>query len=371
MRRILRAICETALQENKADNARTTQISEAYAFIDRQFDGMPATGPAPAKMSEALTVADFPLYFARTLSRMVLDRYNYQVGAWKQYTKMDQVPDYTEAERYRFTETERLERRRDKEESYATYIEEAQFKLAVDDYAKQIDFSRRVLVNDDLGAFNDIPLKMADSARRFEDWYVSALYDNALTQAALVALGANYSGTGRLTTANLAIAYNAFAQRVDGQALPLAISPTYLVIPKILELQAKTILQSEKIAELATNATNVLRGSLQIVVDPYIIPTAPNIQWYLFAAPSDVAAIHVARMQGVAEGPRMYMKAPDKLAMSPSGGLGGADWRLGSFISGDIEMEVETTIGSRTDDLTGLVGVCDSNGVYYSAGTTP
>jgi len=369
MSRILRAICQTALEENKANNAHCLQLREAYDYLGREVDDGALRGGT--KLSEALTVADFPLYFARTLSRMVLDRYKYQTGAWEVFTKFDQVPDFTEAERYRFTETERLEKRREKEEVYATYIEEAQFKVAVSDYAKRIDFSQRILVNDDMGAFNDIPLKMADSARRFEDWYVSALYDNALTQAALIALGVNYAGTGRLTTANLAIGYNAFAQRVDGQALPLAISPTYLVIPKILELPAKTILQSDKIAELATNAKNVLQGSLQIVVDPYITFTVPNIPWYLVASPSDVAAIHVVRMQGRPAGPRLYMQAPDKLPMTPSGGLGSADWRMGSFISGDIEMSVETTIGSRTDDPTGLVGVCDANGLYYSSGTTP
>jgi len=58
------------------------------------------------------------------------------------------------------------------------------------------------------------------------------------------------------------------------------------VIPPVLLMTANQILQSERIAELATNGINPLRGALQVRVDPYIAYTAPNIPWYLFAAPS-------------------------------------------------------------------------------------
>ena len=275
--RIMGMVREMALLDNKNDNARCESLSEAYEGcydIMRQGD----RGGAIRGVSEVLTVADFPYYFARVLSRAVYDRYQMQSGQWGDYTFPEMVPDWTVAERYQFTEFDRPVKTREKEETRPGWIAEGTVRqLQVEKYSKQIDFSNRILKNDDLGAFNDVTAKMASSTVRFTDWYVSALYDNATTQAALVALGANYSGTGRLTTANLMIAWNAFTQRVDVRNNPLAISAAYLVIPPILQLAANQILQSEKVAELAINGNNPIRNALQVKVDPYIGFTVPNV----------------------------------------------------------------------------------------------
>ena len=170
MRRIMSMIMEFALEENKGDNARVSTLRETYSYLDHQVtDG---GGSAPAKLSEALVVADFPYYFNRVLSRAVYDRYNYRTSGWRDYTYSDTLPDYSVGERFRFSEFDRPVKRREKEEAYAGYIYESKLQIQVEDYAKQIDFSNRILLNDDLGAFNDLVMKMGDSARRFEDFYV-------------------------------------------------------------------------------------------------------------------------------------------------------------------------------------------------------
>ena len=371
MRRIMNAVLQMALEHNKVDNAKCANLKEAYTYMDDIVSY--ATGPQPAtgKLEEALVLGDFPLYFTRVLSRMVYDRYAMRMGQWRDYTFQDVLPDYSVAERYTLGEFDRPVRTQEKMEPQAGYITESELQLRVDDYSKQIDFSHRILVNDDMGAFRNIGQKMADSTKRFLDFYVSALYDNALTQARLGVLGANYAGTGALTTANLAIGWNAFVQRVDARGNPIAVTPKYLVIPPILRLAANQILQSERVAELATNGINPLRNALEVREDPYIGFVAPNIPWYLFADPADVPGVTVAKMQQLPADFYLFVKAPDKMPMSVSGGIGAANWQLGSFLTGDIELSVQTTIGSRSDDLGVLVGVTDVNGLYYSSGTTP
>ena len=371
-RRILSAMMEMALEEHP-DSGAQSQIREAYVWLDDAIRSADHGLPPGGQLREALTTAAFPNYFNRTLSRAVMARYESRMGAWRDYTAQDTLPDYTVGTRHQFSEFDRPVERREKEEAYAGYIYEQDVRqIQVSDYAKQIDFSHRVLVNDDLGAFNNVAQKMADSTRRFLDIFVNGLYDNALTQAALIALGANYAGTGRLTTANLAIAYNAFVQRVDARGNPIAIAPRWLVIPPILGLTARQILESERIAELATNATNVLRTvGLQVREDPYIAFAAPNVPWYLMADPSDIPAVTVVKLQSKPADFYLYAKAPDKTPMTVTGGLGAPRWEDGSFLSGNIEFLVETTIGSRIDDPTGLVGIFNANGIYYSSGTTP
>jgi hypothetical protein len=361
-----------ALEHNKEDNNKCAELKEAYVYMDDIVSYADSPQPAVGKLEEALVLGDFPLYFNRVLSRMVYDRYQSRMGQWRDYTFQDSLPDYSIGERYTLGEFDRPVRTQEKMEPQTGYIVESELQLRVEDYTKQIDFSHRILVNDDMGAFRNIGQKMADSTKRFLDFYVSALYDNALTQVALGILGVGYAGTGALTTANLAIGYNAFVQRVDARANPITVVPKYLVIPPILRLTANAILQSERIAELATNSINPLRPlGLEVREDPYIGFVPPNIPWYLFADPADVPGVTVVKMQQLPADFYLFVKAPDKLPMSVSGGIGAANWQLGSFLTGDIEISVQTTIGSRSDDLAALVGVTDANGIYYSSGTTP
>lgn len=371
IRRIMNAVLQMALEHNRENNAKCAELKEAYVYMDDVVSYADSPQPAIGKLKEALVLGDFPLYFDRVLSRMVYDRYKARMGQWRDYTFQDSLPDYSVGTRARFSEFDRPVRTQEKMEPQTGYIYEEELQLRVEDYTKQIDFSHRILVNDDMGAFRNIGQKMADSTKKFLDFYVSALYDNALTQGALVVLGANYSGTGALTTANLAIAWNAFVQRVDARGNPIVVMPRYLVIPPILRLTANAILQSERIAELATNSINPLRGALEVREDPYIGFVAPNIPWYLFADPADIPGVSVVKMQLLPNDFYLFVKAPDKLPMSVSGGIGAANWQLGSFLTGDIELSVQTTIGSRSDDLGALVGVTDANGIYYSSGTTP
>jgi hypothetical protein len=319
------------------------------------------------QFNEAMTTAHFQFYFADALSRKFLTDYQYQRGSWPNYTYADSVPDFRDVDRFRMTEPGTLFLRREKAEMKATAVDDSEVHYGVEEYARQFDISWRTIQNDDLGKLKQTPLKMAQAAARFEDSFVSALYDNAVTQATLAVLGAPWAGTGRLTAANLAIGINAMKQRptVAGGTDLLQINRIHLVIPPVLEIQANTILESILMAGVATNDKNVLaRYIAGVWVDPYIAFTAPNVPWYLFADPSEVETVPVARLQGF-DNPWTFMKMSDTKLIS---GSAPSPFMMGSFATGDIEYGVETIIGGWDD--ASLVGVINPLGLYYSSGTT-
>ena len=209
---------------------------------------------------------------------------------------------------------------------------------------------------------------MANAAARWLDSWVSALYDNATTQAGLVALGAVYAGTGRLTHANLAIGLNAMMQRTDVNGNQMNLRNVRLVIPPVLEIAARTILQSTQASGSPNNDANVLPGFLTgYYIDPYIgfVAGTANVPWYLFADPMEVPAVTVARLSGWT-GPVVAQKRSDIQLVS---GSAPAPFLMGSFATGDIEYMVEDVVGGW-DNAT-YVGVTDFRGIYYSSGTTP
>lgn len=319
-----------------------------------------------SQFREAMTTAHFHDYFSTALSRMFYADYTRQRGAWRNYTYADTTPDFRNVERFRMSEPGTLYLRREKAEAKATDIQETMLQYRVREYARQFDVSWQAILNDDLGKIRETPRRMANAATAFEDAYVSSLYDNATTQATLAALGAPWAGTGRLTSANLAIGVAAMMRRTDAAGNPIQINRLYLVIPPILTVQAATILQSLQVAGVATNDINVIPQFIgQVFVDPYIATAGANVPWYLFADPAEIPSVTVARLQG-AEQPWVAKKISD---MEMVIGTAPAAFAMGSFATGDIEYQVEDIIGGWED--ASYRGVTDFRGIYYSSGTTP
>ncbi len=362
MHNVINWIMDYALAEQSSDviegavlDGRVTALRE----LQRNHRNMSGT-----VLAETLTTAHFAQYFADALSRAFYSDYEYKVGSWVNYTFADEAPDFRDVKRFRMTEPGTLQKRGEKGEATATGIADSEKSYGVEEYSRQFDVSWQAVQNDDLGKIRETPQRMSNAARRFEDTFVSALYDNATTQAGLVALGAIFSGTGRLTTANLAIGLNAMMQRTDVGGNQMNLRRINLVIPPVLSIQASTILKD--LLSFGGAGANVLSEFVaNVYIDPYIGFAAPNVPWYLFADPSEVPTVTVARLAGFPD-PFVYQKQSD-IAMVI--GNAPAAFMLGSALTGDIEYTVETIIGGDDDGT--FVGVTDQRGIYYSSGTTP
>jgi hypothetical protein len=323
------------------------------------------TASSPAQFKEAMTMAQFPTYFGTLLNREFVAAYAVKQGSWKSYTKADTAPDFRDISRPRMDWYLPLHLRREKAESKAGYAVEAEFHYGVDEYSTQFDISWQTLQNDDLGELKRAPEELLKAALAFENAFVSNLYDNGVTQGTLLAGGAPYFGTGRLTAANLAIGINAMKVRNMPNGQPMNLSKIYLVIPPLLELQASVILGSTLMAGVATNDVNVLPKFISgYYIDPYIATAGINVPWYLFADPSEVGTVRVARLQG-APTPFTYIEESSIRVIS---GSAPASFTLGSFATGDIQYAVSDIIGGW--DSGTLVGLTDFRGIYYSNGTT-
>lgn len=354
-------IGNVALAESHAKKTGIAERLEALKSLGYYWDEM-----SPTKLEEVMTTAHFTSYFGDAISRAFYKDYQYLSGSWRAYTYDDTAPDFRDVKRFRMTEPETLALRREKAEAHATYISESEVDWGVEEFARQFDVSWHTIQNDDLGKIRETPQRMLRAALRFEDEWVSNLYDNATTQATILALGAPWFGTGRLTAANLAIGLNSMAIRTDAGGNLMNIQGVHLVIPKVLEIQSRVIMQSALMAGVVLNDKNVLPDFIKgIHIDPFITTAGLNIPWYLFADPSEIPAVTVGRLQGF-EAPWVTMKRSDIQVIS---GSMPAAAQMGSFGTGDIEFMVSDIIGG--DDDAAYVGVTDFRGLFYSNGTTP
>jgi len=318
-------------------------------------------------LREALTTSDFPYLFGDVLDRQVLQSYKAVEPVWKSIVRMSTVPRiYPQVGGYRFAITggdQYLAEVAEKGEYLATERNETRYAMYVRKYGHQFDISWEAMINDDLGALQDTPKRFAKAAVRTEHRLVSGTYVADLAGAVNLYAGANgNSGALPLTATNLENTIEAMVAFVDANGEPIMNRPKYLVVGPGLEITARQILTSSVIQRTdggtaAINAwpmTNVLPTfGLQLVVDPYIPIYAPAavLSWFLFADPSDIAAMEYDHLKGH-ERPEICMKASDKVSI----GGGELSPMTGDFATDNIFYRVRLVAGCNRLDWRATYG---------------
>lgn len=346
------------------------EVAQKFDWMDKQISGIGFAGGTPERLQEVMTSGDFPYAIGEFIQRQTVPGYERKRFDFDPLVKMDTVPNFMPVTRYQNRAgVDDLELVGSKGQARPGYVSQAtKRQWQVWDWEKQYDFSYRALVNDDLGYFNDVAEKMGEAARRTLEKYVSRFWTNATTTGRLTALGALYFTNGRLTTARVSTARMAFNQRVDARNENINAELVYVVGHTGLQDAAATILNSTQVAELATNAVNVV--SFIWIKDPYITGTAPNLPWYGFTGvQSGIIPFVLARMQG-RPGPLIIRKRSDQeIVGSMLGGGRPVNPMMGDFMSGDLVLKVVDVWGTFIDGTDG--NMVDHRGSYYSTGTAP
>jgi len=313
-------------------------------------------------LREALTTSDFPYLFGDVLDRQVLAQYKATPSEWKKYVKVSTVPRlYPQVGGYRFAITggdQRLDQVSEKGEYLASTRAEARYTLYVYKYGRQYDISWEAIINDDLDALKDTPARFAKGALRTEQYAVINQYaDDDGTHAAgnlydKVTANQINGSVALLTIGNLEAALEAMASWLDAGGSPILNRAKYLIVPPALEMTARQILTSatkmwvESAGGVATPypTTNVVsQMGLELIVEPWLPiadATNGNTAWYLFADPSDIAALEAGYLRGH-ERPEICMKASNKVTI----GGGAIGPMSGDFATDNIFYRVRHCFG--------------------------
>jgi len=330
-----------------------------------------------AMMEEAITTSDFPYLFGQIIDRQLLANYKAWVADWRSYIRVAPggIPDFNTVRREKLHGGDQvLAEVAEKGEYLASKPTNCRYTYNLKKYGRQFDISWESLVNDSLGAFSDIPQRMATAAIRSENRFVTGLYAAAdghnenLYGATITDCGQALTNTGTLalTILNLEITMRLMAAQTDPNGEPIMARAAHLVVGPALELTARSILTSALKMYVDSGAaagvpyptTNVIpQMGLQLHVDPYIPvidTTHGTTGWYLFADPTQGAALEVGFLRGY-EAPEIVMKASDKVL------VGGA---MVSPFSGDFATD---NIMYRVKHVFGGVAM-DPRFTYYQSG---
>jgi phage head maturation protease len=250
--------------------------------------------------------ADFPLVLENSARKLLLNAYSYATPTYKLWTKASTTPDFKTMSRTRLGETPAFLKVPEGAQITIANMTESREQYAIATYGRGISFTRQMLINDDLGAFNGLIQAFGVQASIIENKTVYAILTvnaNMSDSAALFVAGHSNLGTGVIGNTALDAMFTAMGTQkgLDGVSV-LNLTPKFLIVPKAKEATANAALTAVGPSVKASDQ-NWFAGRLQVVADGELDGNSTAV-WYGAADPTIFPGIEYAHLEG-ANGPQM------------------------------------------------------------------
>lgn len=291
------------------------------------------------------STSDFPEILANVLNKSLQNAYEVSPATYEPFTRMRTVSDFKQISSVKLGEGEALEKVLEGGEFKKGTVSESAEKYQVEDYGKIYAFTRKMLINDDLSAFDRLPAIMANRARDLEsDLAWAIITGNPIMSDGFALFSSdhdNLAGAGAAPSiTTLGNARSAMRLQVGLDLQYLNIRPQYLMVPPQLETVAEQLV-SATLNPDDTSKVNPFNPSgrtpLQVIVEPRLGDNS-STAWYLAASLNQVEMLEMAKLEG--------QEAPF------------VDSQMGFEIDG-IQWKIRHTLG---------VQVLDHRGLYKNAG---
>lgn len=276
------------------------------------------------------TTSDFPLILGDAVGRELRRAYGTAPSGVQMLARQSTARDFRAKRALQFGEGPELKKVLEGGEFQQGTIEEAAETYSVETFGRIFSISRQALINDDLGAFTQIPAKLGNAARAFEAaQLVAKLIENPAMSDGNAVFHADHGNLaasgGALSITTLSAARNAMRRQKGLGGEPINAQPFAVVVPPEMETVAEQLLTQIN----ATNTEDVNPfGNLRLAVEPRLTDTGA---WYVAADPAVIDGLEYAYLEG-APGPQIETRQGfevDGVQMKVrlDFGCGWTDWR--------------------------------------------
>jgi hypothetical protein len=268
-------------------------------------------------LGRAHSTSDFPKLLANVASKRLMRTYGEMAPTFGPIATPATLPDFKQASRVRLSDAPALQKRNGEGGEYVSgTLDESSATNQLDDFGLIVEFTRKMLINDDLSAFDRVLTSMARRARHLESDLVWALILANAPMADTFALFANEHGnilTGTpLAITGLGSAVEKLRLQTDRKGTVLSIRPKYLICPPALETTALSLV-SDEVLPTALASLSPFRGQLTVIIEPRLQTgvtvggatyAGANNRFFLAGDPADVDMLELATLEG-SNGPRL------------------------------------------------------------------
>ena len=263
----------------------------------------------------AFSTVSLPGILSNVANKKLMQAYEAQpIIATKLCTTGD-LTDFKENQRFRLTDVGDLQPIGADGEIKDSALTEESAKNQLDTYAKKFCLTRKMIINDDLGAFLKVPTAMGNRAARLVDQlFFKRLMANPTCVDGKPLFGRDHKNllsgaASALSADSLKKAIQMFIDQTDADGQPISVEPSILLVPTALKhlaielTRGATLMMSGGVDATIRPAINVLADeNLQIVSSPYLgnknYPNFSEASWYLFGKPGTVDTFEIGYLKG-------------------------------------------------------------------------
>lgn len=265
-------------------------------------------------LEAAFSTTSLPGILSNIANKMLLEGYNYVEDAWRRICKIASVNDFKEHSRYRMTGSFKFEQVGPDGELKHGKLDEQKYGQKADTHGIMFALTRQMIINDDMGAFTDIPRQIGmGAAESIADAVWGLLLGNPVQSDGKAFFSTDHKNylTGvdtALTVDGLTQAEVTFGEQVKPNGRPLGIPASLLLVPTALKVPAELLMTALLLNETTTTnkakpASNPHTGKFDVVSSVYLsnpsFTGASSKAWYLLADPNRLPALEVAFLNGI------------------------------------------------------------------------
>lgn len=263
----------------------------------------------PAIHASGFSTLSISNVISNTANKFIMRGWNMIDQACLQLAKIQPVNDFKTITTVSLTDTVTYEKVGATGEIKHGTLGDLTYTNKADTYARMLAITRQDIINDDLGALTDVPMKLGNGAmKKLNDIFWTEYL--GLVGASFFAAGNSNINTGvaTMTEAGLDATYVIFKDQTNPDGTPLGVEPALLVVPTALEGAARRLMSSENFNNGSTSnegSNNIWANRFQVVSSPYISNSSytgnTSVGWWLLANPEELPVIAIAALFGQIE----------------------------------------------------------------------
>jgi phage head maturation protease len=263
----------------------------------------------------AFSTVSLPGILSNVANKKLLDSFKAQPIIATKLCSEGDLSDFKENQRFRLTDVGDLAPIAADGEIKEGGLSEEKATNQLDTYGKKFCLTRKMVIDDDLGAFMKVPTAMGNRAARLIDqlFFRRLLSNpNQSDNSALFSSAHKNLLTGAdsvLGAEGLRLAIKLFLDQVDADGEPISIEPRFLLVPTGLKHPAieltkgATLIMAGGDTPSIRPALNVLADeNLEVVSSPYLSNAKydghSETAWYLFGSPSQIDTCEIGYLKG-------------------------------------------------------------------------
>jgi hypothetical protein len=267
------------------------------------------------------STSDFPNILADVANKRLVAGYEEEPQTWRSFCSQRNLSDFKPHNNVQLQGKLTLSKTLEGGEYTGMTLVEGKSTWQLATYTGKLLWTRQMIINDDLGAFESVIMKAGRGARTTESDIVWALLTTGavtggqsygggavagIDGAALFAQAHANTGTGVVNTAGMNSARTAMGKQKDIAGNELNLFPTYLLVPTSKATVAEQFLFAPNYTPAANtgdSGPNVFSGRIQIIVENRL-ETRDTALWYAVADPRRIETIEYGYLAGE-EGPQI------------------------------------------------------------------